>query len=407
MVECTSNDWLPSARYLYTSRCTPGFFYPLARIMRVVLAMSGGVDSSVSAWLLRQQGYEVVGVFMRHGSWPRLVACRAGKGHKQGCHSAADAADARRVPSGWISRFMLNFEEILGRSSTISSTNIPPGGRRIRAWSAIRGSSSAGCSTTPTASAEAGHGPLCATRAATRLRRAGPVPGVDLWKDQAHVLLGSTGVCSGGCGFPWASTRRTRFAGSPPSWGLRVADKRDSQEICFVPDQDHARLERERRGDQDRDTSGEIVTTDGRWWPPRRLERFTIGQRKGLRIAFGEPLRGPPGGTRARGGGHVRRVGPAGFVAAKANWLVDDPAEPFSCQVRSAIAAARWMPGSGRLPTAGFASSLPSLVMASLPARRPFATRATGSGRRVDRVEHTTLPAAGGLPKGQYNGMIT
>ena len=77
---------------------------------RVVLAMSGGVDSSVAAGLLLEQGYEVVGVFMRHGE-QSSQACELGDGkpnpllpilegrldHKQGCCSASDAADARRV----------------------------------------------------------------------------------------------------------------------------------------------------------------------------------------------------------------------------------------------------------------------------------------------------------------------
>ena len=67
-----------------------------------------------------------------------------------------------------------------------------------------------------------------------------------------------------------------------------VAEKPDSQEICFVPDQDHARFIRENRPPQD--TSGEIVTTDGRVVGRHEgVEKFTIGQRKGLGVALGEP----------------------------------------------------------------------------------------------------------------------
>ena len=90
--------------------------------------------------------------------------------------------------------------------------------------------------------------------------------------------------------------------------GLDVADKPDSQEICFVPDQDHARFVRQYRGGAD--TAGEIVTTDGVVVGRHEgLERFTVGQRKGLRIAFGEPryVVRHRAGHAPRGGGHQAR----------------------------------------------------------------------------------------------------
>ncbi|MCR4415487.1 MAG: tRNA 2-thiouridine(34) synthase MnmA, partial [Thermoguttaceae bacterium] len=86
---------------------------------RIVLAMSGGVDSSVGAFLLRQQGHEVVGVFMRHGIVPEpacSVAHEGSPGHRRGCCSAADAADARRVADQLgIPFYVLNFDEEFGR----------------------------------------------------------------------------------------------------------------------------------------------------------------------------------------------------------------------------------------------------------------------------------------------------
>ena len=104
---------------------------------RVVLAMSGGVDSSVAAHLLREAGHEVIGLFMRHGEHVP-TACSSGSeaktvsdvpawqlpilpqvmkpGHKQGCCSASDAADARRVADRLdIPFYALNFEEEFGR----------------------------------------------------------------------------------------------------------------------------------------------------------------------------------------------------------------------------------------------------------------------------------------------------
>ncbi len=124
--------------------------------------------------------------------------------------------------------------------------------------------------------------------------------------------------------FPVGEHRKDEIRRIAGRLGLRVAEKRDSQEICFVPDQDHARFVRQRRGGGD--TSGEIVATDGT--PLGRhdgIERFTIGQRKGLRLAFGEPryvvrieadTRRVVIGTRAD---LARRE----LTASGANWLVE------------------------------------------------------------------------------------
>src|SRR5581483_7489977 len=80
---------------------------------RVVLAMSGGVDSSVAAYLLKQEGYEVIGLFMRTGVH---APESTGPAHKKGCCSAVDAADARRVADRLdIPFYALDFEEDFGR----------------------------------------------------------------------------------------------------------------------------------------------------------------------------------------------------------------------------------------------------------------------------------------------------
>jgi tRNA-specific 2-thiouridylase len=116
--------------------------------------------------------------------------------------------------------------------------------------------------------------------------------------------------------------------------GLRVADKRDSQEICFVPDQDHARLVKQRRGG---DSSGEIVTTEGQVVGRHEgIEHFTIGQRKGLRIAFGQPryvVRLEPE-TRRVVVGTLDDLACSELTASAANWLVRPPQSAIDCQVK-------------------------------------------------------------------------
>ena len=116
--------------------------------------------------------------------------------------------------------------------------------------------------------------------------------------------------------------------------GLRVADKQDSQEICFVTD-DYADFVRRRRGDVD--LSGEIVTTDGEVVGRHEgIENFTIGQRKGLGIAFGTPryvVRLDRDTRRVMIGTH-EELACQSLAARDVNWLVDLPREPFRCHVK-------------------------------------------------------------------------
>ena len=106
---------------------------------RVVLAMSGGVDSSVAAWLLRRAGHEVVGLFMRHG--PQGEADPQAAGRKQGCCSAADAEDARRVAERLdIPFYVAEFPGGIRPDHRHTSwRNTPPGGRPIPASPATPG----------------------------------------------------------------------------------------------------------------------------------------------------------------------------------------------------------------------------------------------------------------------------
>ena len=112
-----------------------------------------------------------------------------------------------------------------------------------------------------------------------------------------------------------------------------MAQKPDSQEICFVPDQDHARFIRQHRGNVD--TGGEIVTTDGVVVGRHQgLEQFTIGQRKGLRIAFGQPryvVRIEAGSRDGWSWARKDELARRELTAAGANWLAPPPGR---CQVK-------------------------------------------------------------------------
>lgn len=305
---------------------------------RIVLAMSGGVDSSVSAWLLREAGHEVIGVFMRHGQVPDVACDVAGpRRHKQGCCSAADADDARRVADRLgIPFYALNFEEEFGRIidyfvEEYTAGRTPNPCIVCNSWlkfgQLFRYADSAGAEFVAT-----GH-------YARLMPVADGVPALcradDPRKDQSYVLFGIRRELLGRLKFPVGEYSKEEIRRMAARLELRVADKPDSQEICFVPDHDHARFVRSRRPAQD--TSGEIVTTDGTVVGRHDgLEQFTIGQRKGLGLAFGEPryVVRLDAARRQVVIGTKRELGRSELTAAQANWLIAEPTAPFHCQVK-------------------------------------------------------------------------
>jgi tRNA-specific 2-thiouridylase len=301
--------------------------------------MSGGVDSSVAAWLLRQQGHDVVGVFMRHGieadeSCPTEPGS---KSHKQGCCSAVDADDARRVAGMLeIPFYALNFEEEFGRIVDYFVDEYRAGrtpnpcvvcNTWLKFGRLFQYADSIGADYVATghyARLVPGDDP-----AMPALLR-----GLDSWKDQSYVLFGIDRQRLPRMIFPVGGYRKEEIRRIAAQIGLRVADKRDSQEICFVPDQDHARLVKQRCGG---DTSGEVVTTEGEVVGRHEgLEHFTIGQRKGLRIAFGQPryvVRLEPE-TRRVVVGTLEDLARTELTASAANWLVEPPQTAIDCLVK-------------------------------------------------------------------------
>jgi len=310
---------------------------------RVVLAMSGGVDSSASAFLLQQQGHEVVGLFMRSGATddacavpgdPRLPIAEA-KSHRQGCCSASDAADARRVADHLdIPFYAINFQEEFGRIQDYFADEYLAGRtpnpcvmcniwlKFGRLWEFAQRIGADAIAT--------GHyarilRPDTASRAA--LHR-----GLDHAKDQSYVLFGISRDILEQIRFPVGDRTKAEIRELARAAGLSTADKPDSQEICFIPDNDYAGFLERRRGRPD--TPGELVDTAGNVVGRHDgFEKFTIGQRRRLGVTFGEPrfvVRIEPE-TRRVVVGTREELGRRTLTADRLNWLVDAPVAPFRC----------------------------------------------------------------------------
>lgn len=313
---------------------------------RVVLAMSGGVDSSVAAALLQEAGHEVIGVFMRHG-WaadddaasaadscdvPSSTPSR--RRSKQGCCSAADAADARRVADQLdIPFYALNLQAEFGQ---IIDYFVAEYGRGrtpnpcvvCNQWLKF-GKLFEYADSVDAAFVATGHYARCRpdTDGTTALCR-----GVDQDKDQSYALFGISRQRLARMLLPVGEYRKSEIRSRAGQLGMRVAAKRDSQEICFIPDGDHGRFVRERRGGST--TAGRLITTDGRVVGQHEgIERFTVGQRKGLGVALGEPyfvVRIDAQTCDVVIGRHpelARRE----LTARRTNWLVPPPDAPFRC----------------------------------------------------------------------------
>jgi tRNA-specific 2-thiouridylase len=164
---------------------------------------------------------------------------------------------------------------------------------------------------------------------------------VDETKDQSYVLFGVGRHLLPRMLLPLGGYQKSEIRELARNLGLRVADKRDSQEICFVASGDHAEFVRRRRqrdGDEAVvETSGDIALMDGTVVGHHDgIEAFTIGQRKGLGIALGEPhyVTHIDASTRRVTLGHRDDLARGELTASAANWLVDVPRQPFRADVQ-------------------------------------------------------------------------
>ena len=311
---------------------------------RIVLAMSGGVDSSAAAVLLKRDGWDVVGLFMRSGDEAEacatdspLTVLPAARAHKQGCCSASDAADARRVADRLDIPFhALNFAGEFGRikddfADEYLAGRTPNPCVRCNNWLKFgrlwEFAQSVGAEAVASGHYARVRPPRAGASSSPSLLR-----GVDRRKDQSYVLFGVRPEVLRHTVFPCGGLTKPVIRTLAAEAGLRVADKPDSQEICFVPDNDYAAFVRRHRGDAD--TAGEFVDTAGETIGEHPgYERFTVGQRKGLGVAFGEPRFV----VRIEAETHRVVLGTRAdlardtLTAGEANWLIDPPTEPLRC----------------------------------------------------------------------------
>ena len=293
----------------------------MSETQRILVAMSGGVDSSTAAWLLLEAGHHVEGAFLSRGD----ASSEAAAGHARRTaqfleipfHVVDASADFDTLIRHFCSEYLsgrtpnpcilcneqIKFRRLLERADALA-LDLLATGHYVR--SERRGSR------------------WC-------LRR-----GADASKDQSYYLSGLSQKHLSRALFVLGGRTKESVRRLAREAALPAADRDESQDACFVPDADYARLVRERMGD--RVQPGDIVDTDGNVVGRHEgIIGFTVGQRRGVKVAMGRPVYVvdvDPDTNRVVVGTEEHLLTP-GCTCDNVNWVsVPPPAGPVQCSVQ-------------------------------------------------------------------------
>jgi tRNA-specific 2-thiouridylase len=315
--------------------------------MKIAVAMSGGVDSSAAAAILKEQGHELVGFTMQLWDQRRGINTdENGDPLPSRCCSLDDVYDARRVAEELgFPFYVLNLERDFERAVVQPFVNSYLSGEtpipcvscnsRLKFASLDRLAVSLGCEKVAT-----GH--YARVEFDSRTNRYKLLRGRNHQKDQSYFLWELTQDQLSRAMFPLGEMSKPEARDAARNHGLAVAEKKESQEICFVPDGDYAGfIDRYLEAEDATDRlpgSGEIVDTAGRVIGQHGgIQRYTIGQRRGIGIADARPLYviSLDASQNRVVVGQEEELLSSEFTAASVNWIAfDNPLDSVCADVR-------------------------------------------------------------------------